>query len=80
MPGMNHNDVVSSGIPILFLGGIVILALAAFVIHIVSLIQCATARFRDPNDKIVWILLILFQHILGTILWFAIGKSKTIPA
>jgi hypothetical protein len=53
--------------------GIVGLAIYAYTIY-----DVVTSKFGGPNDKIVWILVVLFLPLLGTILWFVIGKKSTI--
>jgi hypothetical protein len=67
----------SGGFPIFF-GGFVIFALFVAVVHIVALIQCITSKFRDSNDKIVWILVLLFAPFIGSILWYTVGKPKSV--
>lgn len=57
--------------------GILLLSLLLAIVHIVALVQCATANFSDSTNKLVWILVILFLPLIGTVLWFTIGKSST---
>jgi hypothetical protein len=46
-----------------------------------ALIDVLRRQFTNPNDKILWIVLILFIGILGPILYLIIGRNKgTIPA
>lgn len=50
---------------------LVILILSIF--WVMMLIDCAK---RDFKDKLVWILIILFAHILGAILYYYIVKKN----
>ncbi|MEQ9460357.1 MAG: PLD nuclease N-terminal domain-containing protein [Phycisphaeraceae bacterium] len=49
--------------------GIVILV--AWVIALVDIIKSA----MDGTKKLIWILVVIFLPILGTILWFVLGKK-----
>ncbi|MGY6741767.1 MAG: PLDc N-terminal domain-containing protein [Cecembia sp.] len=53
--------------------GIVGLAIYAYTIY-----DVITSKFGGPNDRIVWILVVLFLPLLGTILWFLFGKKSTL--
>jgi hypothetical protein len=50
------------------------------VLFIWTLIDVIRREFPNSNDKILWILLIIFLYILGPILYLIIGRKKgTIP-
>lgn len=51
--------------------GIVILA---FVFWIWMLINCLMRKKFE--DKLVWVLVILFLHVIGAILYYVLVKSK----
>jgi hypothetical protein len=60
-----------------------ILALVALVIFpfssifwIVELVDAIRRQFDEPNLKVVWVLVILFGHFLGALLYYAIGKKQ----
>lgn len=42
------------------------------------LIDCAVNEPSQNNDKIVWIILILFLHVLGALLYFFIRRPQRI--
>ena len=42
---------------------------------IIALIDILKSKFNG-NDKIVWILVVLFLNLLGAILYFAIGRKQ----
>jgi len=52
--------------------GIILLVL---LFPIVALVDVLRNNFKD-NDKIIWILLIIFLPILGAVLYFLIGRGK----
>lgn len=64
----------------LFGGGIfVILLVVIFIIilPLLALISVLTNEFHG-NDKIMWVLIILFLPFLGSVLYFAIGRDRRI--
>ena len=61
-------------------GLIIVVALAFTVFWIVELIDVARREFTDPNAKVIWILMIVFLHGLGALLYYFIGKNQgTLP-
>ena len=59
---------------ILFYGFIIVLGLASFVFWIVEIIDVARREFREPNAKIIWLLVVVFLHGLGAIIYYFAGK------
>lgn len=53
-----------------------LLALAGFAFWIWMLIDCANSKRLDSNDRLIWILIIIFLGLLGAILYFFIKKDK----
>lgn len=63
---------------ILFGGGIlltVLVVLFIFLLPLIALISALMSTFRG-NDKIIWILLIIFLPFLGSVLYFLIGRNQ----
>lgn len=48
------------------------------ILWIIALIDILKSDFKDSNGKIIWLLLVIFLPVLGSILYFAIGKSQKI--
>ena len=68
----------------LFMGlGVVVLIAAAFllVFWLWMLIDCLKRDFKRDIDKVVWILVLIFLHILGAIVYYFVVKVpvKNIP-
>jgi len=40
------------------------------------LIDCATDKTLEGTDKIVWILILIFLPVLGSIIYFFVHRSK----
>ena len=55
-----------------------ILSLLGTAFWIWMIVECATKEPDKGNDKIVWILILIFTHLLGAILYFAIRRPERI--
>ncbi len=67
-------DVNSLGIGAFITIGLIVLAASIF--WIVELIDAARREYSNPSMKIVWILVVLFGHFIGSVLYYAIGKQQ----
>ena len=56
---------------------ILMIALFGFLLPIIALIDILKNKFNG-NDKIIWVLVVIFFNILGSILYFAIGQNQKI--
>ena len=52
--------------------------LALFGIWLWALIDCANNEPSTGNEKVIWILLIIFLHVLGAILYLLVRRPKRI--
>lgn len=39
-------------------------------------VDCLQRKFKDPHDKTVWIIVLIFTLILGAVLYFFLVKIK----
>jgi len=60
-----------AGFPVLF----ALMAVAYIVFWIYTLVDVVRNRFKDPNMKIIWVLIILFAQVLGPILYWVLAKN-----
>ena len=62
-----------------FLGGGIIMTLVFILLIIlfplVALVSALTGNFPE-NEKIIWVLLIIFLPFLGSLLYFLIGTNQ----
>ena len=65
-------------VPFLLFPFFILLGLALLGFWIWALVDCAKGEFRG-NDKIVWILVIIFASWIGSILYFAVGRAQKVP-
>jgi hypothetical protein len=56
---------------------ILVLVVIASLFWIWAIIDCATNPNLDSVQKIVWLLVIFFLHILGAIVYVAAGRGRT---
>jgi hypothetical protein len=54
--------------------------IAYLILWIMALVDVLRRQFPDPNTKIIWLLVIIFVHGIGAILYFLIGRNQgTLP-
>lgn len=58
----------------------VLFSLAYFVFWIYCIINVIQSEFKDSNMKLIWIIILLFAHIIGPLAYLAIGKSTKISS
>ena len=56
---------------------ILIAVLLGIIPTIIALIDILKSKFNG-NDKIVWVLVVLFFNLIGAILYFVIGRNQKI--
>jgi len=54
---------------------VLLVSLFLFILPIVALIDIVRSEF-EGNNKIVWVLIVIFFNIIGSILYFMIGKNQ----
>ena len=56
---------------------ILVAVFLGFLLTIIALIDVLKSQFNG-NDKIVWLLVVLFTNFFGAILYFLIGRNQKI--
>jgi len=46
-----------------------------FILMIYCIIDVIKSEFKDPNMKLIWIIIILFAQLIGTLVYLILGKS-----
>jgi heme/copper-type cytochrome/quinol oxidase subunit 4 len=67
---MNYFGMISPRLIILLL-----LAVSGIILTIIALIDILKSKF-EGNNKIVWVLVVLFINLFGAILYFTIGRKQ----
>ncbi|MBC8156517.1 MAG: PLDc_N domain-containing protein [Bacteroidetes bacterium] len=65
-----------SSYEVLLLAGGVLLATVLF--PLIALIDILRSEFAEPNNKLIWVLVVLFLNVIGAILYYAIGRKQRI--
>jgi len=58
---------------------ILLIAFLGIISTIIALIDILKSKF-DGDNKIVWVLVVLFLNLIGAILYFTIGRNQKIKA
>ncbi len=58
----------------LVIGGVITIAIFAFWIWM--LIHAITNKGLTDTEKIVWVLVIIFVHFIGALIYFFVGRPK----
>jgi hypothetical protein len=53
-----------------------ILGLASTIFWIVMLVDAARRDFHDNTVKLVWILVLVFTHFLGAVIYYFVGRPS----
>lgn len=65
-------------IGLLFLLTFVALAVAGTVFWILMIIECATKEPPYGNEKLTWILIIIFTHWIGALIYYVVRRPQRI--
>jgi hypothetical protein len=63
-------------LPLLMFAILLPLLLLAFAFWIWMLVDCATKESSQGNDKVIWILVILFTHWIGALIYFLVRRPE----
>ena len=56
----------------------VVLGMGGTILWVWMLVDCATKEPSDGNDKIIWMLVILFTHLLGALIYYFVRRPQRI--
>ena len=52
------------------------LSLVATVFWIIELVDVCRREFPDQNTKLIWILVLIFSHGVGALVYFVVGRPQ----
>lgn len=61
---------------VLALFAIGVIALGAFALWIWMLVHAITNKGLTDAERLIWVLVILFLHFLGALIYFFVGRPK----
>ncbi|MFC1651714.1 PLD nuclease N-terminal domain-containing protein [Patescibacteria group bacterium] len=59
-----------------FIGGFIIIGILGTILWIWMLVDCAKREFKNENDKLLWILVIVLANTVGAIVYYFIIKRE----
>ena len=65
-------------LPILFILFFLVLGIGGTILWIWMIVDCATKERSEGNDKVVWILIIIFTHWVGALIYLLFRRPKRI--
>jgi hypothetical protein len=57
---------------------LLLIGLLLFAFWIWMLVDCATKEPGEGNDKIIWILVLIFTHFLGALIYYFVRRPERI--
>jgi Phospholipase_D-nuclease N-terminal len=63
-------------LPLLMIFFLLPILLLATVFWIWMLVDCATKEPSEGNDKIIWILVIIFTHWIGALIYYLVRRPE----
>ena len=49
-----------------------------FLLPLIALVDVIRSNFRGSNDKLIWVIVILFLNIVGAVLYLIIGRNQRV--
>jgi hypothetical protein len=49
-----------------------------FLLPVFALVDILRNQFKGSSDKLIWVLVVVFLPLLGSILYFIIGRSQRV--
>ena len=53
-----------------------ILALASTIFWVVMLVDAVRRDFHDSTVKLIWVLVLVFTHFLGAVIYYFVGRPS----
>lgn len=57
---------------------IVLLGLALFGLWIYTMVEIITSKFQDHSNKTLWLVLVIFLGLLGTLIYWIVGRQNRV--
>ena len=78
MPQSISHPAVGWPLVLLFFGGVGVIGLLSFVLWIWTLVECLSKEPSEGNTKLIWTLVIVFLHIIGSLLYVFVRRPERI--
>ena len=71
-------SIFGGGLAVLGILGFFLLGVCGTILWIWMIVECATREKSEGNDKIVWILVIVFTHWIGALIYLLVRRPQRI--
>lgn len=72
------NNTLAIGIP----GGpeimVILFVCFGLILPIMALVDIATSQFKDGVTKLIWIVIVIFAPVIGSVAYFIVGKRQKV--
>lgn len=48
------------------------------ILPIMALVDIATSQFKDGVTKLIWIVIVIFAPVIGSVAYFIVGKRQKV--
>ncbi len=55
---------------------VIVLVLLPSIFWLMQLIDVLRRQFPEPNNKIIWVLVVLFTHFIGALIYYFVGRKQ----
>ncbi|MFC1636335.1 PLDc N-terminal domain-containing protein [Planctomycetota bacterium] len=55
-----------------------VIGIGGTILWIWTIVDCATKEPSEGNDKIIWIIIIVFTHWIGSLIYILVRRSQRI--
>ena len=59
-----------------FILSFVLVGVAIFAFWIWMIVDCVERKFKNKDDKVLWLIIILLVHVIGAIVYYFVIKIK----
>jgi hypothetical protein len=75
---MDHHSAAAGLVGLVLILCAAIVGLALFAFWIWMLIHAISNKGLKDTEKLIWVIVILFLHFLGAMIYFFVGKPKAV--
>ena len=66
--------IISGGVALITLA--ILVTVVPTVFWIVEIVDVVRRDFNDDNTKIIWLLVVIFGHLIGALVYYFVGKNQ----
>jgi hypothetical protein len=75
-PEVEVDRLLAGGLCLFVFAGLV--SLASFVVWLWALIDAIKNPALDSNERLIWVVVIVFTSLLGAVIYFILGRNRSI--